>query len=307
METPVWKTDERNSVFHSRNRILDHVTGILIALVGTLLLAFAVWKTRRVRVETGLVLEVDTFSPEWDDLLERRFAVYRHLPDELRDRLRDRVRAFVNEKQFEACGGLETITEEMRVLVAAQAALLLVGRPKDRLYPRLHSVLMYPGAFRDRGKRVFGPDDDDDHERDIRLGESWNTGSVILAWDSVQRGAARDDDGMNVVLHEFAHQLDQADGSADGVPALGDDEAYFDWEKIMKREYETLVGEAEDPRADPLLDPYGATNPAEFFAVATETFFELSEDLRDEHPELFRELRDYYGVDPTEWKNRNRA
>ncbi len=277
------------------------MTGLLIALLGFGLLALAVWKSRRARVDAGLVLAVDTFPPEWDALLERRFAIYPHLPEDLREQLRERVLRFVNEKQFEACGGLEEITGEMRVLVAAQAALLLVGRPKDALYPRLHSILMYPGAFRDRGKRVFGLEDGDDTERDIRLGESWNTGSVILAWDSVQRGAASDDDGMNVVLHEFAHQLDQADGSTDGVPSLDAAGKYQDWSAIFQREYEALVDQANDPRSDPLLDPYGAENPAEFFAVATETFFELPEDLEEEHPELYRELRDYYGVDPVKW------
>lgn len=283
------------------------MTGLLIALLGLGLLIFAVWKSQRARVEAGLVLAVGSFPPEWDDLLDHRFAVYRHLPDALRDRLRERILRFVNEKQFEACGGLETVTVEMRVLVAAQAALLLVGRPKDPLYPRLHSILLYPGAFRDRGKRVFGLEEGDDTERDIRLGESWNTGSVILAWDSVQHGAASDDDGMNVVLHEFAHQLDQADGSTDGTPSLDAVGKYQDWAAIFQREYEALVDQANDPRSDPLLDPYGAENPAEFFAVATETFFELPEDLREKHPELYGELRDYYGVDPAEWGIQHRA
>lgn len=278
------------------------MTGLLIALAGLGLLAFAFWKSRRVRVESGLVLDVDAFKPEWEKILERRFAVYRHLPPELRDRLHQLVCEFVNEKQFEACGGLKKITEEMRVLIAAQACLLLVGRPKDRVFPRLHSILLYPRAFRDRGRRVFGMEDGDDSERDIRLGESWQTGSVILSWQSVKNGALGEDDGMNVVLHEFAHQLDQADGAGDGVPALDAAGEYQDWEKIMSREYDALVDEANDPRADPLLDPYGATNPAEFFAVATETFFELSEDLHEEHPELYKELRDYYGVDPVAWR-----
>ncbi len=283
------------------------MTGILIALAGLALLGFAAWKARRARVEAGLVLDVDAFPPEWEDILDHRFAVYRRLPDELRERLHELVRDFVNEKQFEPCGGIREISEEMRVLVAAQACLLLVGRPKERLFPRLRSILMYPRAFRDRGRRMFGMEDGDDTERDIRLGESWQTGSVILSWQSVKNGALGEDDGMNVVLHEFAHQLDQADGAGDGVPALDAAGEYQDWEKIMSREYDALVDEANNPRADPLLDPYGATNPAEFFAVATETFFEMPEDLRDEHPELYGELRDYYGVDPAAWTRQRQS
>ncbi len=277
------------------------MTGLLIALAGLALLLVALRLHRRARVRAGLVLELETFPDEWHQLLDERFALYPHLPPPLREALQQRVIRFLAEKQFEACGSLESITTEMRVLIAAQACLLLVGRPRDPLYPRLHSILVYPGAFRDRGRRIFGMEDGDDTDREIRLGESWNTGSVILAWDSVKRGAASDDDGMNVVLHEFAHQLDQSDGSTDGVPSLGAAGEYVDWAEVMHREYDALVADANDPRARPLLDPYGAENPAEFVAVATETFFELPEDLREEHPELYRELRDYYGLDPAEW------
>ncbi|MCB1062931.1 MAG: zinc-dependent peptidase [Verrucomicrobiae bacterium] len=278
------------------------MAGLFIAFVGLVLLFVAIAINQRARVESGLVLEVDVFPETWESLLQERFAVYSKLPEFLRERLRQRMIDFIAEKQFEPCGDIDTITEEMRVLVAGQACLLLVGRPQERLFPRLHSILIYPGAFRDRGKRMFGSDDGhEDDDRSIRLGESWNTGSVILSWDSVKRGAASDDDGMNVVLHEFAHQLDQADGSTDGTPALDAARDYIDWEKVMRREYDALVEETHNPRARPLLDPYGAENPAEFFAVATETFFELSAELLEEHPELYRELSDYYGVDPAEW------
>jgi len=290
------------------------MTGLLIALAGFVLLAIALGLSRRARLsepeEPGHGPAIDPRRDEaappetWDPILRKRFVLWHWLPDDLRARLRVRMGDFLADKRFEACGGLERVTGEMRVLVAAQACLLLIGRPRDRVYPRLRSILLYPGAFRDRGRRVFGLDEGDDTEREIRLGESWQTGSVILAWDSVQQGAAAAGDGVNVVLHEFAHQLDQADGSTDGTPLLDRAGDYEDWAEVMRRDYESLVRAANDPRADPLLDPYGAEHPAEFFAVATETFFELSEAMREEHPDLYRKLKEFYGLDPAAWVER---
>lgn len=282
------------------------MTGLLIAFLGVALLAVAALLWRR-QGRTGSPPSAepgaaDRLPPEtWDPFLRERFLLYRWLPDELRQRLRERIAAFLADKRFEACGGLERVTGEMRVLIAAQACLLLIGRPRDRVFPRLRSILVYPSAFRDRGKRVFGLDEGDDTEREIRLGESWH-GSVILAWDRVWQGAAGSDDGVNVVLHEFAHQLDQGDGAVDGAPPLERGADYPDWAAVMARDYESLVHAANDPRAEPLLDPYGAENPAEFFAVATETFFELSEAMREEHPDLYGKLRDFYGLDPAAWE-----
>ncbi|MCB1088558.1 MAG: zinc-dependent peptidase, partial [Verrucomicrobiae bacterium] len=270
--------------------------GLLIALLGlaVLAMAFGLWRRQRqigAPVSLGGTSDPEADLPDtpdqWEPILRERFLLYHWLTDDLRQRLFHRMADFLADKRFEACGGLGRVTTEMRVLIAAQACLLLVGRPRDRVYPRLRSILVYPGAFRDRGRRVFGLEDGDDVERDVRLGESWTTGSVILAWDSVKHGAAGRNDGVNVVFHEFAHQIDQADGAADGTPLLDRASDYEDWVEVMRRNYESLVHAANDPRAaEPLLDPYGAENAAEFFAVATETFFELSADLRDEHPDL---------------------
>ncbi|MBL9155411.1 MAG: zinc-dependent peptidase [Verrucomicrobiales bacterium] len=282
------------------------MTGLFIALIGVALLIVAVrlWHRDRDRSDQPdeAALPDAPLTPEiWEPILQERFLLFRWLPAELRPRLHERIADFLADKRFEACGGLERVTDEMRVLIAAQACLLLVGRPQDPVFPRLRSILVYPSAFRDRGRRVFGLEDGDDTEREIRLGESWH-GSVILAWDSVREGAAGSDDGVNVVMHEFAHQLDQADGSVDGAPLLDRGADYTDWAEVLRRDYESLVHAANDPRADPLLDPYGAEDPAEFFAVATETFFELSEALRDEHPDLYRKLSDFYGLDPATWE-----
>lgn len=279
------------------------MTGLLISLAGIFLLCLAWWLSRR-RNRRRRELLASPFPESWESILRKDLRLYRRMPSELREKLRRTLRVIAGEKHFEACGGLDEITDEMRVLIAAQAALLLIGLKRHDYYPRLRSILVYPTAFRDRGRRRFGLPDDEDEERDIRLGESWDSGSVVLAWDSVRRGAANADDGMNVVLHEFAHQLDQADGSTDGAPVLSERSEYRDWAAVLGRDYEELVEEAEDPRSNPLLDTYGAENPAEFFAVATETFFEKPRQLRRDHPELYRELSGYYGLDPVSWRKR---
>jgi Mlc titration factor MtfA (ptsG expression regulator) len=184
-------------------------------------------------------------------------------------------------------------------VIAAQACLLLAGIGKHEFFPRLQSILIYPGAYRDRRRRTF---DLPEEESDVRLGESWHSGSVVLSWESVLAGAAGEDDGVNVVYHEFAHQLDQIDYTADGAPPLRNRGDYAEWSRIFNQEYEALVEAARDPRSDPLLDTYGAENPAEFFAVATEAFFEQPRDLKEEHPGLFEQLTNYFGCDPSLWE-----
>jgi Mlc titration factor MtfA (ptsG expression regulator) len=200
------------------------------------------------------------------------------------------MHVFLDEKSFEACGELEQVTREMRLAVAAQACLLIAHRPQD-YYERLKSVLIYPGAYRAR---------DEHGDEDMRLGESWGTGSVVLGWQSVLQGGRNTEDGHNVVIHEFAHQLDQEDGAADGVPELEDGEQYGRWSKAFAPSYEAFCERVNRGRRS-VLDPYGATNPAEFFAVASETFFEKSREMKEEEGEVFEVLVRFYGMDPSTW------
>jgi len=274
------------------------MTGIAIFLLVVVLLTGIPFLRRRIHLARQKEWMARPFPKEWDTYLKKNFPRYVELPDEVAEKLRQTMQVFLEEKNFEACGDLDEVTEEMKVLIAAQACLLLVGLEKHDFYAKLRSILVYPVAFHDRGRRRF--DLRQERERSM-LGESWSSGSVILSWKSVRMGAKNDDDGMNVVFHEFAHQLDQADGVADGVPILSDRDAYNEWSRIFQREYEELVEDSEDPRADPLLDTYGAENPAEFFSVATETFFEESEAMEEEHPELYAALKEYYGLDPAKW------
>jgi MtfA peptidase len=225
--------------------------------------------------------------------LERNVPAVARLSPEDQAELRGHVQVFLDEKTFEGCGGLE-MTDEIRVTIAAQACILLLHRDTD-YYPDLRTIMVYPAAYVAVERRVDGGVV---IEREVaRAGESWTRGVVVLSWDDVLKGARRPDDGHNVVLHEFAHQLDQEDGDADGAPVLSRRGAYAPWASVLGAEFHALQ-RAERRHEPTVLDTYGAQNPAEFFAVATETFFERPETLRRLHPELYEQLVAYYKQDP---------
>lgn len=246
------------------------------------------WRRRR-------VLAVP-LPQDWRELLEQHVPLYPWLSLPEREQLGDLVRIFLAEKQFHGCAGLE-VTEPMRVVIAAQACLLLLNRRTD-VYPGLRHILLYPGAFLYRGQHR-NPDGTVTEVEEERLGESWQDGKVILSWDDILYDLEHPDDGHNVVLHEFAHQLDAENGSENGMPPLRHDEV-AEWAAVMTREYEALQ-RAAAREEESFLDPYGATAPAEFFAVLTETFFELPYDLEHFHPALFAQLLRYYCSDPRRW------
>jgi Mlc titration factor MtfA (ptsG expression regulator) len=238
----------------------------------------------------------DGVPPEsWPAILRTYFPVVYHLADPQRNQLFGYMQIFLDRIEFEGCGGLE-ITEEIRVAIAAQACLLLIGREHE-VYPRLKTVLVYPHTYTSGASGLFGGDNGEG----ARLGESWQTGVVVLAWDSVVGGARNMEDGHNVTFHEFAHQLDQEDGLADGAPILESRSAYASWARIFSSDFKKLCEKTEHGKHD-VLDRYGSTNPAEFFAVATETFFEKPRQLKAVHEELFNALHDYYKIDPLAWK-----
>jgi Mlc titration factor MtfA (ptsG expression regulator) len=187
------------------------------------------------------------------------------------------------------------MTDEIRVTIAGQAAILLLHRGDD-YYTKLRSILVYPHAYVAKSVRP-GPGGTVEEGFDARLGESWTQGAVILSWDDVKRSASDVHDGHNVVLHEFAHQLDQEDGQADGEPVLPSRSSYLAWARVLGGEYRELVREVENYRRTD-IDPYGAVSPAEFFAVVTEYFFQQPGRLRKKHPRLYEQLRLFYRQDP---------
>jgi hypothetical protein len=189
----------------------------------------------------------------------------------------------------------------MRVVIAAQACLLLLNRPAD-YYPQLRQILVYPGAF------VVQRDSTDGSgvqhtQRQALAGESWSQGQVVLSWQDCLEGAAHADDGRNVVIHEFAHQLDQESGPANGAPLHAPGAPDYNpqrWSQVFHTSYAQLQHQARTGHVG-LLDPYGAQDPAEFFAVASEVFFERPKELALEYPELYRELAGFYRVAPASW------
>lgn len=233
--------------------------------------------------------------PAWRSLVEARFALYRALSPEDREKLLSHVAVFLAEKKFEGCAGLE-VTDEMRVVIAAQACLLLLRQEAPTYYPACDVILVYPHAYVAKQTEVL-PGGIVVEGDSARLGESWTRGVVVLSWDDVREGASDARDGHNVVLHEFAHQLDQEDGSSDGAPILERRSQYVAWARILSAEYADLQRAAETGRRTD-IDTYGATNPAEFFAVATEAFFERPSTLRKKHPDLYDELKMFYRQDP---------
>jgi Mlc titration factor MtfA (ptsG expression regulator) len=237
------------------------------------------------------------FPSGWEEILARNVPLYERLPAALKQQLHGHIQVLLAEKHFEGCGGL-AMTDEIKVTIAAQAGILLLNR-KPRYYPGLDSILVYPSTFLSENIRYLG-----DHvyveEEAAHLGESWRRGMLVLAWDSVKRGGMDVSDGRNVVFHEFAHQLDQEDGAADGAPILERGSRYAAWARILSKEFERLQATVRSG-LETVMDEYGATNPAEFFAVATETFLERPHAMKRRHPELYEALKGYYKLDPVAW------
>ncbi len=238
------------------------------------------------------------FPNQWLQILERNVLLYNRLTSEDKAELRKHILIFIAEKRFEGCGGLE-ITDEIKIVIAAQACMLLLHRETD-YYPGLSSILVYPHAFIVHraqhladGVVTEGPQ--------VLSGESWHTGSVVLSWDDVERSCADIHDGQNVVFHEFAHQIDVSGGKGDSSSVLKNDSSYIAWARVLQKDYRKLI-EATKFNHPTLLDKYGATDPAEFFAVATEFFFEKPKELKQLHPDLYSELKRFYHQDPAELK-----
>src|SRR6267143_185458 len=241
----------------------------------------------------SLRLPTGPIPDTWPGIVERNVPLVHGLSSDERERLLRLVQIFLTDKHFEGCGGL-TLSEEMKVTIAAEACLLLLHL-EGPCYPLLRTVLVYPHGFVPKVAR--SPAMGQVASPPVRLmGESWGDGVVVISWDDTVRGARNPADGENVVLHEFAHQLDAEDGITDGAPILPPS-ALRTWGGVLSEEYERLRRDAAHARPS-ALDDYGATNEAEFFAVATETFFEKPVQLEREHPALYAQLQKFYRQDP---------
>ncbi len=267
---------------------------LLFVIVGIVVWGGKLFLVARRKQKRRVLLSIP-FPQQWSAILNKNLPPYKKISSQLQRQLHDYITIFMAEKSFEGCGGLE-LTDEIKVTIAAQACMLLLNRKSD-CYPKLYSVLVYPSTYVAGTRNRYNSNPTD---ASVRLGESWNHGAVVLAWDSVKNGAMNFRDGHNVTMHEFAHQLDQEDGRADGAPILGMRSAYSSWSQVFMTEYERLQQKKKKGKKS-VMNKYGATNPAEFFAVATETFFEKPVQLKKKHPELYHELQGFYKVNPIEW------
>lgn len=269
----------------------------ILILIGLILAALAAWLAwRHWRRRRREALSRAPLPAEHEAVLRRRVPLYRRLPPAQRRALDGLVNVFLDEKRFTGCNGL-AVTDEMRLAVAGNACLLLLGRGR-RTFPGFRTILLYPDTF-------VSPQTEYDGLVEIRhlshrSGESWHRGPVILAWADIEDDLRHRDDDRNVILHEFAHKLDEENESVDGLPVLDDATQQGEWARVLTAEFESLQRAAEQG-VDTLLDPYGAESPAEFFAVATETFFQVPDEMRHDLPALYEQLKRFYGLDPAEW------
>mgnify|MGYP001954797472 CR=1 FL=1 len=269
---------------------------LLPLLVGILLSSYFIGKPYWREYQRN-VIKKQPFKKAWRKIIQQRMPYFKSMPADLQLQLKQHIQVFLAEKHFIGCNGV-IISDEIRITVAAQACLLLLNRKTD-YYPQLKTILVYPRAFikeqqsNNLGGVLLTP-------KVTLAGESWDFGKVILSWQDTVEGAQIPDDGHNVVIHEFAHQLDQENGKANGAPILGKNHSYQCWSQAFAVQFEQLQKQAKT-NTPSIFDYYGATNPAEFFAVASEVFFEKSQQFHHQHPQLYQQLVQYYHVNPIHW------
>ncbi len=249
------------------------------------------WRRRRILARP--------FPRQWQRWIDENVLHWARLKPDQRRRLEPLTQIFVAEKKWEGLNGLE-VTEEIQVTIAAQACLLLLGFPDDWCFDHVLSILVHPDVYVTQERRLTEAGFVIERH-DVRLGEAWHRGPVILSWKEALAGGRQETSGRNLVLHEFAHQLDFLNGSVpDGVPPLAGRQAYESWIQVMQAAFEELTAACRRGEHG-VLDCYGASNPAEFFSVATESFFEEPEAMAKEWPDLFHVFLTFYGIDPREW------
>ena len=221
------------------------------------------------------------FPDHWRDILAERYTFYEKLGDEERESFHTHLKVFLWEKHWEGAGGLE-VSEEMKVVISAAAARIARKLPLS-VYDRLTEIVIYASHYRHPGK---------DHT--VVMGQAHNFGTLVLSWDAVEHGIATPDNARDTAIHEFAHVLDAADGVFDGTPLLENGTDYPLWAEVMGKHF----AELQEAPFQGCLRSYGAKNEAEFFAVATEAFFETPGQLRQCAPDLYEVLSEYFGVEP---------
>jgi len=270
---------------------------VLIGLAAIPLGALLIWFGRRQLIKLKRArLRNQPVSTRLLNILNSNVGLYSQLPDDLKSELHGHINVFLAEKQFMGCDELE-VSDEMRVTVAGLACILLLNRPAT-YFPGFSSIIIYPDSY--VATEVSFDGHVEVRRKTKRAGESWLRGPVVLSWKDVLQGSANVGDGYNVVLHEFAHKLDEENDGTNGLPVLQEREQYGQWAKVLGKEYKLLESRIDRGR-NRVLHEYGLTSPAEFFAVATESFFEKPIAMRDQLPDLYDQLRIFYCSDPATW------
>jgi len=268
---------------------------LLISLVVVISIAYILLKPKWIRYKRDKI-KSQPFPKQWRKIIQKNVPYFHSMPTDLQLQLKQHILIFLAEKKFLGFEGIR-IDDEIRVTIASQACLLLLNR-ETNYYSKLKSIYVYPAAFITNHKSRDAAGVVQNNKR-VLSGESWELGKVILSWSDTKQGAAVVNDGRNVVIHEFAHQLDQETGTANGAPFLRH-QAKQCWSEVLSKEYELLVAQSRRGEAS-LLDKYGASNPAEFFAVASEVFFEQPQEMKGRHSHLYQQLQGFYHVNPAIW------
>jgi MtfA peptidase len=262
---------------------------LLLAAAGAF--GYRYWSRQQVRTS----LLATPLSDHQRAIVAQQVPLTRKLPSELHGKLEGKINAFLNQIKFIGCNGLE-VTEEMQLSIAAQACLLVVN--SDTWYENLTTILIYPSAFKSRQTEHNGYVVTE--RETVRTGESWSRGPVVLSWAHTKQGAINDEDGHNVVFHEFAHQIDDLPGHTDGVPNLDRRQKFNDWERVFVKAYKSHVQHVQAGYKT-VFDAYGAEGPEEFFAVAVEVFFERPAALKHNEPAVYEQLAMLFRLEPTTW------
>ena len=269
----------------------------IIILFCVLAVAVLIWFTRkRLRQARLQTLVATPLEARQITLLQEKVGLYPLLPESLRLQLHGLIQIFLDEKKF-ISRGVE-ITDEVKITIAGNACLLLLQSNK-KTFPGFTSILVYPETYVAHQTTHDGALQTKETSR--RAGESWMRGPIVLSWSDVVRGSVNANDGHNVVIHEFAHKLDEQTGQMDGLPLLREQSHYAEWSKILGAEYISLQERAKR-RKNKVLDTYGTVSPPEFFAVATESFFEKPRQMKSRLPDLYHQLKTFYQLDPEAWR-----
>jgi Mlc titration factor MtfA (ptsG expression regulator) len=269
---------------------------VLLLLVMVITIVFmGVVKARKIKAKREQIL-TQPFPDHWVKILKENVYLYNLLPIKYKTSLHNYIKVFLVEKEFIGKEGLE-ITEEIKLIIASQACLLLLHNPSN-YFPYLKTIYVYPNLI------VLNNNKQDSHKAFLGLSsvghKSGSDGSILLSWSDVKQDSSRIKIGQNVVLHEFAHQLDQEFGNATGTPRLPNLQDTLVWGEILAHEYQQLCSDVK--RSKPtIFNPYGVTNPVEFFAVITETFFTNPLPFKNKHLLLYDQLKKYYDLDPSQW------